>query len=122
MSIDSKTARRRLTDAMHAMHGHSPVYVDADLAAQLEAAWHEYDAAIAAAAGAPPTPPTWYEVTVAGRNGQTCDLAAFVGVGVTEPIARCTLDRGHGGDYHAAAGDGSADGERVRIVVTWSTA
>jgi hypothetical protein len=41
-------ARRRLTDAMHAMHVDQRIRIDTDLAQRLEAAWNAYDAALLA--------------------------------------------------------------------------
>lgn len=39
-------ARRRLTDAMHAMHIDQRIIVDEERAKELDAAWNAYDAAI----------------------------------------------------------------------------
>jgi hypothetical protein len=43
-------ARRRLTDAMHAMHVDQRIRVDMEAARELEAAWDAYDAAVLAGA------------------------------------------------------------------------
>lgn len=47
-SNDVLAARRRLTDAMHAMHADQRIVVSEERARELEAAWAAYDAAIRA--------------------------------------------------------------------------
>jgi hypothetical protein len=43
-------ARRRLTDAMHAMHADQRILVDVERARELDVAWDAYDAAVLATA------------------------------------------------------------------------
>jgi hypothetical protein len=43
-------ARRRVADAIHAMHVDQDIRIDERLARELDAAWEDYDAAIIAAA------------------------------------------------------------------------